>query len=263
MIRVIAGYMGTGKSLYAVRWIYKHRKQFATILTNSPISLPDVEVIVDSNPLQQVQYVKRPILLFLDEAHLLMDARRAMSKRNVQWTHLLTLIRKLDTEIILTTQSIAQLDIRLQFFLRTYWEAKGLKWLVSVDGDLEPYFVYDQYKIVFDPFTGERQRFYQRTEVLWYPNAAKYFSLYDTNFIPEFPGEGEEHQLQTVDPAQITGVYNSIGEVLQKLNAMGIKAHRKNYKDILARLGLSLSLAKKSDRKRQYVIGQEQGSTHI
>ncbi len=262
MIRVITGYMGSGKSLYAVRWIYRNRKKYRTILTNSPLNIPDVEVIVDPNPLKEVRYALPPVLLFLDEAHLLMDARRAMSKRNVKWTHLLTLIRKMDTEIILTTQSIPQIDIRLQFFLKTYWEAQGLKWIVTEEGDLQPYFLYDMYKIDFDPWTGERQRFYIRTEAVWYYNAAKYFDLYDTNYIPEFPAEEET---PTIKPEYLVGEYTAAKEIIQKLKQMGLKANNKTYRKLLQQLGLELVVSQKSNGIRIWKVSfpQQQQETVI
>jgi len=253
MIRVITGYMGSGKSLYAVRWIYRNRKKFKTILTNSPLEFGDVNVIVSPDPLQDVRFATPPILIFLDEVHLIMDSRRAMSKRNVAWTHLLTLIRKMDTEIIMTTQSIPQIDIRLQFFLKTYWEAQGLRWMVTDEGDIQPFFVYDAYKIDFDPWTGERKRFYLHTEAVWYYNAAKYFSLYDTNYIPEFPWEEEQKTIR-VNPAALIGIYPKASLLIEKMRQMGLPASQANYRQFLGQMGLAVRIIRKSGGIREYEV---------
>ncbi len=260
MIRVITGYMGSGKSLYAVRWIYRNRKKFKTLVSNAPLDIPFENTIVDADPLYSVRYAVPPIVLFIDEAHLLMDSRRSMSKRNVRWTHLITLIRKLNVTVVMTTQSLPQVDIRLQFFIKTYIEAQGLKWLVTEDGELQPFFVYDHYRIDFNPWSGERVRFFLHTEPVWYYNAAKYFSIYDTNYIPEFPAETND-EVPVIKPDFLVGKYTHTRDVITKMKQMGLKVSQKNYKEVLRQLGLDISLVKKVGGQRVYEVfweGQKQ-----
>ena len=250
MIHVITGYMGGGKSLYAVRYIYKNRKKYNTILTNTPLFFcPEKVKMITTDILDAIHYSSPPILVFLDEAHLLVDSRRSMSKANISWTHLLTLLRKMKTDMILTTQSLMQIDSRFRSLLRTFRVAKGLRYLDTNEGP-QPFFIYEQYKILMDPFDGSYIRIWIKTEYLWWENAKKYFPLYDTNYIPE-PTTESSHR---ISPEFLVGEYDSVKRIIKKMRLMGVEAHVRNYKTILRQLGLELAVHKDSRGNRTYNI---------
>jgi len=256
VIRVITGYMGTGKSLYAVRYIYQRRHKYKTIVTNTPLNISNA--IYTENFRKTIQQAEPPILVFLDEAHMLLDSRRSMSKTAISWTQLLTLLRKLGIDLILTTQSLRQVDVRLRSLLRSFWIAKGLQWLETETGDLQPYFVYEQYAVRMDPWDGSYIRHWIRTEFLWWYNAAQYFALYDTNFIPaDWQEEQEEYPtLQNIPPGAFEGEYPRAGEIVDLLKSYGFHAHKNNYRKILASLGYEVSVLQLHSGERIYKVQQ-------
>lgn len=250
MIHLIVGYMGSGKSLYAVRWIWRNRRKYKSILTNTPLKIDNV--IFANNPIKAVTKAQPPILLFLDEAHFLLDSRRSMSKQNLDWTHLLTVLRKLQVDLIMTTQSLRQVDIRLRTLLRTFWVARGIHYLETSEGN-EPFFIYEQYAVRMDPWTGEPIKFWLRTDYLWWENAKLYFDLYDTAYIP-IPSYGDDEEEEKIPAHDLVGTYNSAEEIMTYLRALGFRPTRANYRQILRRLGLSVRIYRNSKGKRFYEV---------
>lgn len=252
MIHVIAGYMGAGKSLFAVRWLYRHRKKYTVILTNSPLSFSPAEYSV--NFTQDLEYWTKKggkIAVFLDEAHLVLDSRRSSSRNNVTWTHLLTLLRKLDVDLILTTQSLMQVDIRLRSLLRTAWVAEGKQILETQDGLFAPFFVYHQYAVRMQPLSGKYIFLPINTVFLSEQEAKRYYDLYDTNWIPALWAEEEEKP--EIDPQTLVGTYSSAYSIISKLKEAGFKASPTTYRSILEDMGLSVQM-KKVDGKRFYTV---------
>lgn len=264
MIHVIAGYMGAGKSLFAVRWLYRHRKRYRVILTNSPLQFYPAEYSVNFQ--RDLEYWTKKeegkIAVFLDEAHLVLDSRRSSSRNNVTWTHLLTLLRKLDIDLILTTQSLMQVDIRLRSLLRTAWVAEGKQLLETQDGSIAPFYVYNQYAVRMQPLSGKYIFIPLNTVFVSEAEARQYYDLYDTNWIPPLLPEEESTIDPDFNPINLVGEYAYASDIIELLQEAGYKANTQNYRQILKQLGLNL-ITRKSNGKRRWIITQGKGKVAI
>jgi hypothetical protein len=142
MIRISLGNVGSGKTAMEVRNLYKnptHRVTYSNIKTrglkNSKLLKPEMiakrEMVGykqkrggEKEPVYDIRVnmefwkdIKEPINVVLDEAHSILNARRAMSKANVLITDWLALIRRVlgensagTGELVLITQLPRRLD---------------------------------------------------------------------------------------------------------------------------------------------------------
>lgn len=116
MIIGIFGNLSSGKTLTAYYLIDRLGKG-KEVITNSTnkrgyivVDLDYLIVKAKSNP--ELFYNK---ILFLDEAHTIVDARRSSSSLNTDYTMFLTQLGKLDCILIYTSQILSsQIDLRLR-----------------------------------------------------------------------------------------------------------------------------------------------------
>lgn len=136
MIVLYTGTPGSGKSLDAARTIYKWCKQGSPIICNFPINVDNIRIskkkkkninFVPNDELDPDKLVefsrsyfagKRPkedsILLIIDEAQLIFNARSWNAKGRDRWTWFFTMHRHFGFFIILCTQFSRMLDRQLR-----------------------------------------------------------------------------------------------------------------------------------------------------
>lgn len=109
---LITGRKGSGKTLSAVGYAYDCYNQGRTVYSNIGLKFPhkrltrkEVQNIMKQNQLQDCVFL-------IDEIHTITDARRSMTKRNVNWSYFFTQSRKRGVDIIATTQREEQVDLR-------------------------------------------------------------------------------------------------------------------------------------------------------
>jgi len=107
--------MGKGKTLSAVRYLYKWYRKGFTIYSNIHLKFPHVYIgmqkLVDYANAET--YLDKSIV-FLDEAHTLLDSRNSASKRNKVLSYFIVLTRKMGCNLVYTTQRYHQIDKRLR-----------------------------------------------------------------------------------------------------------------------------------------------------
>jgi hypothetical protein len=115
MIIGMIGNMGKGKTLSAVRYLYKWFRKGFTIYSNIHLKFPHIHIgmqeLIDYANAET--YLDKSIV-FLDEAHTLLDSRNSASKRNKILTYFIVLTRKMGCNLVYTTQRYHQIDKRLR-----------------------------------------------------------------------------------------------------------------------------------------------------
>lgn len=111
MLWVIEGNQGAGKTLFMIRLAYQDYLAGRKIYSNIHLSFPYTPI--DYRDVIECKYSKATVLI--DEVHLLLGARRSMSKVNDLITSsFCSQIRKQDLRLYLTTQRIQKIDTRLR-----------------------------------------------------------------------------------------------------------------------------------------------------
>jgi hypothetical protein len=110
-MHLILGRQGSGKTLFLVMKAYQSYLKGKTIYSNVALNFPyeqlDYKDIVDCK--------LRNAVVILDEVHLLLPARKSMSKQNIAICDgFLSMIRKADLDLYGTTQTIRKVDVRFR-----------------------------------------------------------------------------------------------------------------------------------------------------
>lgn len=103
MIHLIIGRQGSGKTLFLVKKAYQFHLEGKTIYSNIHLNFPYKQLnyndIIDCNLEDGV--------VLLDEIHLILNSRSAMSRINNQiTTSFMSMVRKKGLEVYGTTQSL-------------------------------------------------------------------------------------------------------------------------------------------------------------
>lgn len=115
MIAGFCGSIGSGKTLSMVRQAYKMFLEGKTIYSNIHLNFPHTRYKVED--LQAWATDNKGItnlVLLIDEAHIYLDSRTSISKRNKIITYLLLQTRKISCDVYFTTQFFDQVDKRLR-----------------------------------------------------------------------------------------------------------------------------------------------------
>lgn len=120
----IFGNLSSGKTALAVSIIYQEYQAKQTkVITNIDLKFPNVKVdlpeLIDKTRNDPDFF--RNAILFLDEIHVIIDARRSMADINQKFTQFLTQLGKLDCNLIFTAQILnSQIDLRLRELMDIY-----------------------------------------------------------------------------------------------------------------------------------------------
>ncbi len=169
---VVLGYqggMGGGKTLSAVYECYQYYRNGMTVFSNIGLKFPHqpftlnkfLEMTKDNNSMKNA-------VILIDEAHIWIDSRSSMSKRNKLISYLINQSRKRSIRILYTTQSFNLIEKRLRDRTDILTHCKK-KTLNGVD-----YIIQESLIGVNEPQTKIRKRKLQAKPV---------YGLYDTDEI--------------------------------------------------------------------------------
>lgn len=119
MIIVYIGGLGSGKTCSAVRTTWYYYKKGFKIYSNIHLKFPYTLVTTDlldgwMKNKEELRAALQNSVFLLDEAHIWMDSRSGMKKKQKKRTYFVLQIRKLNVMLIVTTQSYDQVDKRLR-----------------------------------------------------------------------------------------------------------------------------------------------------
>lgn len=140
MIIIITGDIGSGKSATMTYHALKRMATGFTVFTNFTLKPPkDLKgrwKLLDPNTFDDFDYWKGQlegkVCIMIDEIHNVIDARRAMSRKNIKTTHWLAQIRKVlkghsTNHLICATQYLRQVDIRIRDLAQRMMECRFIK----------------------------------------------------------------------------------------------------------------------------------------
>jgi hypothetical protein len=170
MLIGICGPIGSGKTLFMTRCLYKEKMQ-----------RPDTEIVtnyklvnipfryINTNDLFDIKQQVKNTNIGIDEFHIFLDSRSFMKASNQQLTHFILQTRHLGVNLYFTTQDISQVDIRLR---------KQLDFLAYCTQTIYQ----DFFKVKMIDY---RDVLNIRTNTFVY-NGTPYYQLYDTTEIIDF-----------------------------------------------------------------------------
>lgn len=116
MLIGIAGALGSGKTLFMTRCLYKEHKKNVNKDIATNYNLHGIKYrFIDAKELFDLKKSLQDTILGIDEMHIFLDCRDA--SRNKQMTHFILQTRHLGVHLYFTTQDISQVDIRLRRML--------------------------------------------------------------------------------------------------------------------------------------------------
>jgi hypothetical protein len=123
-LKVIVGYKGAGKTAFCTSLCWdgylKGRKVFSNYKLGFPFTAIDLKAMIE-NP----NWVKDGIIA-IDESQTFVDCRMAGSKKNRLFSYIMLQGRKRKIDIILTTQQLDNVDIRIRRNLEHLYECRAL-----------------------------------------------------------------------------------------------------------------------------------------
>jgi type II secretory ATPase GspE/PulE/Tfp pilus assembly ATPase PilB-like protein len=176
MLIAVTGPIGSGKTLFMTRCIYREKLKNpdVTVATNYRLNSIPFQFI-NANDLFDIKQQLQNTVMGIDEFHIFLDSRAFMKPSNRQLTHFILQTRHLGVNLYFTTQDISQVDIRLR---------KQLDFLAYCSHTV--YQDYFRVKII-----DYRDVLNIHTNDFVY-NAKPYYALYDTREIIDFMQPTEE-----------------------------------------------------------------------
>ena len=114
MVYLIAGQKGTGKTLFTISFLMKHKNRYSHIFSNFPVKFCEK---VDHINWVNFQFPKNSAIL-IDEAQLYFNSREfsKLTKNGIGMELLdyLTMCRHYDVDIFFITQSINRIDLQIR-----------------------------------------------------------------------------------------------------------------------------------------------------
>lgn len=189
MIHLILGRQGSGKTLMLVKLAEDYLKRGKSIYSNVHLNFKYNKLKYDDI----INCRLNDCIVILDEIHLLLSARRSLSKLNQEiCDNFLSMARKQNTEIYGTTQTARKVDIRyreeadyIYKCTKYVWDFKKNIWLEV----LHTYPFPKQYPIMID-ITAEET--YSGIAKNMFFIANDYFDKYDTRQIVRVEGLPEK-----------------------------------------------------------------------
>jgi hypothetical protein len=193
MLIGITGPIGSGKTLFMTRCIYKEkiRRPEVTIATNYKLNKIPFKFI-SAQDLFDIKAQLKDTVMGIDEFHIFLDSRAFMKPSNQQLTHFILQTRHLGVNLYFTTQDISQVDIRLR---------KQLDFLA--------YCTQTMYDGLFKvKIIDYRDVLNVRTNDFIY-NGSLYYNLYDTTEIIDFMNEKSvvKHDIEKIPEEKETITY--------------------------------------------------------
>ncbi len=141
MIYLVVGRQGSGKTLYMVYRAYQHYKEGLEVYSNIHLNFPYKKL--DYNKIVNCEY--KDAVIIIDEAQLLLSARRSMSKVSIAICDgFLSMARKNNLKIYLSTQYPFKVDIRIReekdyIFFCERWAFLSNSWVKILSPDPMPF----------------------------------------------------------------------------------------------------------------------------
>jgi hypothetical protein len=184
MILIYVGTMGSGKTLSMVREAYNYYQQGYRILSNMNLNF-DYEPIssVDIMNFAKKKTALYNTVILIDELHIFMDSRRAVSKKNLMSTYFITQTRKQKVKLLGTTQHRHQIDRRVRDNTDCFIDCEKVELPLLYKGGKEILLIINH--------VNTRKR-YEKVSFVGNP----YFNLYDTEEIIMDLGEEENEKVK-------------------------------------------------------------------
>ena len=181
MINAIVGGLGSGKTLLMIYLLFLEKQSGKIVMTNmTSVSFQDKPLYFEEL-LQDVQdnHALNDIALGLDEVHIFLDSRSAMSKSSKVASYFILQTRKRNVNLYITSQHIGQVDLRLRNMLDRVYICENLKDEEGNKTDLFRYIVLD-----YTETTPAKHSFLL--------DGRKIYELYDTSEIIDMFEEPEK-----------------------------------------------------------------------
>lgn len=123
-LKVITGYKGAGKTCLATKFAWEAYNVGRPIFSNYSLEF-EYQPIDIKEMLENPSEVKDAVIL-IDEAQTWVDCRMAGAKKNRLFSYLMLQGRKRRIDIIMTSQQIENVDIRIRKNLEHLYECKPL-----------------------------------------------------------------------------------------------------------------------------------------
>ena len=179
-LRVITGYKGAGKTCLATKFAIEGYRQGKPVFSNYSLTFPYTPINI-KDMLENPESVKNGVIL-IDEAQTWVDCRCSGAKKNRLFSYLMLQGRKRKIDIIMTTQQLGNVDVRIRNNLEHLYEChalvktvvKGKKMLRSAgDKEIENHLV-DLIRVVWLDYTLGKKK-----KMIFDPHP--YFELYDSD----------------------------------------------------------------------------------
>jgi len=179
-LKLIQGVKGSGKTSLATKIGYDGYKKGRTILCNYHLEFPFEQInlesmISNSNQLQDA-------ILIVDEAQLYFDCRLSYQKANRLFSYIALQSRKRNLDVILTSQQVDNVDIRIRRNLDTLFTCYAYM-IVLVKGKkkLVPCEVKDMEQHNVDRILVYEANLAMNAYAKFLFNPKKYFNLYNSD----------------------------------------------------------------------------------
>lgn len=111
-LRAVTGFKGSGKTCYTTARLCDAYQEGQSIYSNYTLEFP-------YHPLHMEDFIEdmmelENLTMAVDEAQLYFDCRMSSSKRNRLFSYMMLQSRKRHVDIVLTSQQLANLDIRIR-----------------------------------------------------------------------------------------------------------------------------------------------------
>jgi hypothetical protein len=184
MIECFIGTVGSGKTLSAVYECYQYYKQGYTVYTNIELKFPHTKLTKRVfDVLVKEKKGLQDAVIFIDEAHIWLDSRSSMMKKNKVITYFILQTRKRNVRMLVTTQHLGQVDKRLRDTIDILVFCRNMTNQTSLVKDASiPVYILQEYVFQWrDDMTPRKRSLY----------ANPVFPLYDTSEIVDFTDDEE------------------------------------------------------------------------
>jgi hypothetical protein len=127
MIVGFIGTLGSGKTLSMVREAYKYHLRGSKIMANLKLKFPYQEIDFEQLfAMAQEEIPPYEVVILLDEVHIMLDSRSAMSKVSKTMSFWTLQTRKMGVKLFYTTQYAHQIDKRLRSATDLFVQCDGV-----------------------------------------------------------------------------------------------------------------------------------------
>ena len=192
MLIAITGPIGSGKTLFMTRCLYREKLKNPDVKIATNYRLNNIPfTFLNASDLFDIKNQLTNTTMGIDEFHIFLDSRSFMKPSNQQLTHFILQTRHLGVNLYFTTQDISQVDIRLR---------KQIDFLA--------YCSHTIYENFFRIKLIDYRDVLNITQNEFIYNAQPYYDMYDTREIIDFTatkGDGGDIKIETkkVDKSEV------------------------------------------------------------